>query len=82
MPTVRSPRSHLVISLTASLVLLLGLLPTAVSGAKVLPVRFATFNASLNRNAAGQALTDLSSPGNAQAVQSPRSSSAPVPTCC
>jgi hypothetical protein len=30
-------------------------------------VRFATFNASLNRNFAGQALADLSSPGNAQA---------------
>jgi hypothetical protein len=29
--------------------------------------RFATFNASLNRNAAGQALADLSVPGNAQA---------------
>jgi hypothetical protein len=31
------------------------------------PVRFATFNASLNRGAAGVALADLSSPGNAQA---------------
>ena len=30
-------------------------------------VRFATFNASLNRNSAGQALADLSAPGNAQA---------------
>ncbi|GAA5116672.1 endonuclease/exonuclease/phosphatase family protein [Alloalcanivorax gelatiniphagus] len=30
-------------------------------------VRFATFNASLNRNAAGQLVTDLSTPGNAQA---------------
>ena len=30
-------------------------------------VRFATFNASLNRNAAGQALADLSTPGNPQA---------------
>ncbi len=30
-------------------------------------VRFATFNASLNRNSANQALTDLSVPGNAQA---------------
>jgi hypothetical protein len=67
MPTDRSPRTHLAIILAASLVLILALLPTAVSGAKVLPVRFATFNASLNRNTAGQALTDLSSPGNAQA---------------
>jgi Endonuclease/Exonuclease/phosphatase family len=31
-------------------------------------VRFATFNASLNRSAAGQLLTDLSTPGNPQAT--------------
>ncbi len=31
-------------------------------------VRFATFNASLNRSAAGQLITDLSTPGNAQAA--------------
>ena len=31
------------------------------------PVRFATFNASLNRAAAGQLVTDLSTPDNAQA---------------
>ena len=31
------------------------------------PVRFATFNASLNRNNAGQALADMSVPGNPQA---------------
>ena len=67
MPTDRNPRTRFAISLTASFVLLLGLLPTAASGAKVLPVRVATFNASLNRNTAGQALADLSSPGNAQA---------------
>ncbi|WP_210429036.1 endonuclease/exonuclease/phosphatase family protein [Nocardioides eburneiflavus] len=30
--------------------------------------RFATFNASLNRNAPGQLVTDLSTPGNAQAA--------------
>ena len=30
------------------------------------PVRFATFNASLNRNAAGELIRDLSAPGNAQ----------------
>src|SRR5262245_34343145 len=30
-------------------------------------VRFATFNASLNRNAAGQLVSDLSTPANAQA---------------
>ncbi|HUP17326.1 MAG TPA: endonuclease/exonuclease/phosphatase family protein [Acidimicrobiia bacterium] len=31
-------------------------------------VRFATFNASLNRNLAGQLISDLSTPGNAQAA--------------
>ena len=31
------------------------------------PVRFATYNASLNRGAAGQLVADLSTPGNAQA---------------
>jgi hypothetical protein len=31
-------------------------------------VRFATFNASLNRNVAGQLITDLSTPANAQAA--------------
>jgi 3-phytase len=31
------------------------------------PVRFATYNASLNRNLAGQLVSDLSSPNNAQA---------------
>lgn len=31
------------------------------------PVRFATFNASLNRDAAGQLVTDLSTPNNPQA---------------
>lgn len=34
---------------------------------KASTVRFATFNASLNRNAAGQLQSDLGSPGNAQA---------------
>ena len=52
------------------LVLLLVLclvVPPASVGAKSGTVRFATFNASLNRNVAGQALAQLSSPGNAQA---------------
>ena len=41
--------------------LLVGPAPTAAAGPPE-PVRFATFNASLNRNAAGQALSDLSEP--------------------
>jgi hypothetical protein len=44
-----------------------GLLPTSVATGSGGTTRFATFNASLNRNSAGQALADLSVPGNAQA---------------
>jgi Endonuclease/Exonuclease/phosphatase family len=57
-------------SLAAALtfILLLGLVPAGLASAKSeKPVRFATFNASLNRGAAGQALADLSNPNNAQA---------------
>jgi len=50
------------------LTLLAASVPTAgVAASDKTAVRFATFNASLNRNAAGQALIDLSTPGNAQA---------------
>ena len=35
--------------------------------AQATPIRVATFNASLNRNSAGQLVGDLSTPGNAQA---------------
>lgn len=42
-------------------------LPPAIAAKSTVTIRFATFNASLNRNTAGQALADLSSPGNAQA---------------
>ncbi len=47
--------------------LLLTALPAATAGAATDTVRFATFNASLNRNAPGRALSDLSATGNAQA---------------
>jgi hypothetical protein len=48
--------------------MLIGLLVVAPLATGVQPtIRFATFNASLNRNLPGQALTDLSTPGNAQA---------------
>jgi hypothetical protein len=53
-----------------ALVLLGGLLWSGPASAVPGPpsvVRFATFNASLNRNFAGQLITDLSSPGNDQA---------------
>lgn len=45
--------------------------PVAEAGARekrVDKVRFATFNASLNRSTEGQLVSDLSSPGNAQAA--------------
>ena len=48
-------------------VLLLALAVPSATTARSETVRFATFNASLNRNVAGQALSDLSAPGNAQA---------------
>ena len=43
------------------------LVPLGGAGAADPPVRFATFNASLNRNVEHQALAELSVPGNAQA---------------
>jgi hypothetical protein len=53
----------IVVSLLA---LPLGVPPASAAGEPE-PVRFATFNASLNRNVPGQLITDLSSPGNDQA---------------
>ena len=53
--------------LTIAALLLIAFAPAALTTATSGTVRFATFNASLNRDAAGQALTDLSTPGNAQA---------------
>ena len=44
----------------------LGLAATASAGNA--DVRFATFNASLNRNFEGQLIADLSTPANAQAA--------------
>src|SRR5688572_32173735 len=70
---MRSPRSAL-------FVLLLGLLAVSAAlpssslvqaskpvSADQPTIRFATFNASLNRNSAGQLLADLSTPDNTQA---------------
>ena len=47
--------------------LALGAFAAPASAAREKPVRFATFNASLNRSAEGQLITDLSTPDNAQA---------------
>jgi Endonuclease/Exonuclease/phosphatase family len=53
-------------SLLAVVAVALAAAPTAV--AENPDVRFATFNASLNRNFAGQLVSDLSTPNNAQAA--------------
>ncbi len=54
------------LAVVVGLLLVAGATPLAVSGTNDM-VRFGTFNASLNRNNAGQALADLSVPGNDQA---------------
>jgi hypothetical protein len=55
------------LSLLTVMTLLAAVIPIAAYGAKPEPVRFATFNASLNRNNAGALRADLSTPDNAQA---------------
>jgi len=55
------------VRLTIAALLLVAFAPATATSATGGTIRFATFNASLNRGAAGQALTDLSTPGNAQA---------------
>jgi hypothetical protein len=61
----RSRRRFLALPMVVALLVLI--LPAATAGAAPASVRFATFNASLNRAAPGQALADLSGPNNAQA---------------
>jgi hypothetical protein len=65
---LRPARAAAVVALALVLAASLALIasPVAAKGPPE-PVRFATFNASLNRNVAGQALADLSAPGNPQA---------------
>jgi len=60
-------RSVRVPALAILLILSLVVPPASAGAAGPAAVRFATFNASLNRNFAGQALADLSTPSNAQA---------------
>lgn len=55
------------IALLAIVSLVVGVVPLAVVGSAPEPVRFATFNASLNRSAAGELAADLSTPDDAQA---------------
>jgi 3-phytase len=67
MLTDRRPQLRRSIGAFVALTLAMALVPAAASAAKPEPVRFGTFNASLNRNNPGQALSQLSVPGNAQA---------------
>ncbi len=55
------------VTLGLAALLALGTVPAGVGAAGPESVRFATFNASLNRFSAGAALADLSTPNNAQA---------------
>ncbi|HJU97749.1 MAG TPA: endonuclease/exonuclease/phosphatase family protein [Jiangellaceae bacterium] len=66
--TKRLARSALVAASVALLVPLAGPAQADRSQSDDDTVRFSTFNASLNRNFAGQLRTDLSNPGNAQAA--------------
>jgi len=63
--SVRLPMAALVVLALATA--LLGVPPVEAKGPPE-AVRFATFNASLNRGNPGQALADLSAPGSAQAA--------------
>ena len=55
------------LTLLTVMTLMVALIPMAAGGAKPEPVRFATFNASLNRGNAGDLTADLSTPDNAHA---------------
>jgi 3-phytase len=55
------------LALALALVLAVPAAPALAAGPRVATVRFATFNASLNRAAEGQLVADLSTPGDAQA---------------
>jgi len=71
MTTKQGMRPTAGIVAAVSIVVAVGIALTTVSpvqAAEPGSVRFATFNASLNRSAAGQLITDLSTPANAQAA--------------
>jgi hypothetical protein len=66
LPAASDLRRRLALIGAAGILAAVAIAPMGASAASP-TTRFATFNASLNRGAAGQALTDLSVPGNAQA---------------
>lgn len=61
------PRSVIAAAISALVLLGLAVAVPASAQARPEPVRFATFNASLNRNFEGQLVSDLSTTSNAQA---------------
>jgi Endonuclease/Exonuclease/phosphatase family len=61
-------RRRILIAAAAVLIALVAAAPASAGEDERTEVRFATFNASLNRNAPGQLVADLSTPGNAQAA--------------
>ncbi|WP_432479497.1 endonuclease/exonuclease/phosphatase family protein [Nocardioides sp. GXQ0305] len=65
----RTPLAAAVLALTAGLLPAVGAAPASAGADRPGPVRFMTYNASLNRGAEGQLVSDLSTPGNAQAQQ-------------
>lgn len=71
MQTGKIQRALVAIAVASATVVTMAPGPSAASprrGERPAPARFATFNASLNRNTTGQLIADLSSPGNAQAA--------------
>ena len=82
MPTDHSFRIPRPLVVLGSLVLAATLLPASAGAAQSPPVRFATFNASLNRNAAGQRSPTSRPRTTPRRRPSPRSSSGRGPTCC
>jgi len=56
------------LAMLATVALSVGIIPMAATGAEPEPVRFATFNASLNRFNPGDLVDDLSTPDNPQAM--------------
>lgn len=64
---MRTKWNAIAIVLILALAVSVGATPAGAQDSKAPTVRFATFNASLNRSAAGQLVSDLSTPDNAQA---------------
>jgi hypothetical protein len=70
MKSKTTGRKKLVVFIGIALLMMALAVPTALAKepkGRLTPVRFATFNASLNRFNAGDLVADLSTPGNAQA---------------